>query len=104
MLAPREFEPVPDLARRARWTPRLAPGAVTAYGATDPHEDIAESMRLLMSEAQYGHSFAQATRGGKHLRDVSFDEAYPARTVILERAAEADLDSDGSDRRVTHRR
>ncbi|MCW2923292.1 MAG: hypothetical protein JWM98_696 [Thermoleophilia bacterium] len=96
VLAPVEFEPIPDPVRRARWTPRLAPGAVTPYGGSATGEDIAESLHLLLSETHFGHAFATVTPTGGTPRPLTFGEAYPARTAVLERAARSDLDHDGT--------
>lgn len=94
-LAPLAFEHVPDPVRRARWTPRLAPGAVTPYGGSAMGEDIAESLHLLMSERRFGHAFASITDASGATRALAFGAAYAARTALLERAARADLDADG---------
>ncbi|MCW2960489.1 MAG: hypothetical protein JWM90_876 [Thermoleophilia bacterium] len=91
-----EFEPIPDPARRARWTPRLAPGAVTPYGQSATGEDIAEGMRLIMSESHFGHAFAQHVASDGTVRELPFGEIYPNRTAALERAARTDLDRDGT--------
>lgn len=95
-LRPRPFEDVPDAARRERWTPRLAPGSVTAYGATAAFEDVAEAMRLLLSERHYGHAFGEVVAADGTVRDLPFSAVYPARTRVLETTARADLDGDGT--------
>lgn len=94
-LAANPFEFVPDPVRRARWSPRLAPGAVTPYGASAIGEDIAEALHLLMSERRFGHGFASITDASGATRALTFGEAYAARTRVLERAARVDLDGDG---------
>lgn len=95
-LAPDEFEPVPDPVRRARWTPRLAAGAVTPYGASATGEDISESLSQLLSERHFGHAFAHVELADGSRRELTFAEAYPARTAVLERASRSDLDGDGA--------
>jgi len=95
-LRPLEFEHVPDEVRRLRWTPRLAPGGITPYADGRQAEDISEALRMLMSERHRGHAFAErvdTATGG--VRALTFGEAYPARTRVLELASKADLDGDG---------
>jgi hypothetical protein len=94
-LRPVAFEDVPDEVRRLRWTPRLAPGGITPYADGRPGEDIAEALRMLMSERHRGHAFAELVDALGGVRQLTFSEAYPARTRVLEVAANADLDGDG---------
>lgn len=82
--------------------PRLTTGAVTVYGSTNRHEDIAESMRLLLSERHYGAAFAsfQPVSGAKqkrpgHVRALAFAALYPHRTALLEQSSRSDLDGNG---------
>jgi hypothetical protein len=90
-LKPVELEIVPDPARRERWTPRLAPGGVTPYGDGRPAEDIAESMRLILSEKHYGKSFATITKPTGETRPLTFGEMYPNRVAVLQGATGARL-------------
>lgn len=95
-LEPWQFEPVPDPVRKARWTPRLAPGPVTPYGGSSTQEDISESLLQLLGEQRFGHAFAVLRAADGTTRAVTFGEAYPARTALLERSARHDLDGDGN--------
>lgn len=95
-LTPQEFEPIADPVRKARWTARLAPGAVTPYGASSTAEDISEALHFLMKEQRFGHAFATITAADGASRALTFGDAYPARTALLERVAKYDLDADGT--------
>ncbi|MCW2974023.1 MAG: hypothetical protein JWN72_2296 [Thermoleophilia bacterium] len=77
--------------------PRLTKGAVTVYGTTNRSEDIAESLRLLLSERHYGAAFAsfQPDAGASHVRALAFAKIYPHRTALLEQASRSDLDGNG---------
>jgi len=94
-LRPVQFEEIPDPARRERWTPRLAPGGVTPYADGRWGEDVSEALNLLLSEHHYGHPFAQVVDAAGGVRALTFAEAYPARTRLLELAAKHDLDGNG---------
>lgn len=91
-LSAEPLETVPDPVRQARWHPRLQPGGVTPYGDGRISEDIAESLRFLLSERHFKRSFATAGEGAS-ARPLWFAEAYPNRTRFLEAAAKADLDA-----------
>lgn len=91
-LSAEPFEIVPDPVRQARWAPRLSPGGLTPYGDGNLGEDIAEAMRLLLSERHFGRSFATAGTG-TDAHPLWFSRAYPERTKLLERVAKADLDA-----------
>ncbi len=94
-LRPVEFEHVPDPVRRLRWTPRLAPGGITPYADGRLGEDICEALRMLMSEQHRGHAFAEQVDAAGGVRALAFGDAYPARTALLERVTQVDLDRDG---------
>lgn len=89
-LTPNQLGPiVPDPVRRARWTPRLAPGGVTPYGHDqlvrgNVGEDLAEALNLRSSERLYKSPFATLTPlDGSPARPLTFDEAYPGRAALL---------------------
>lgn len=96
VLRPIEFEDVPDPVRRARWTPRLAPGGITPYADGRWGEDICEALRMLMSEQHKGHAFAERVDAVGGVHALWFGDAYPARTTLLERITQVDLDRDGT--------
>lgn len=89
-LSAEPFELVPDKVRQERWQPRLAPGGLTPYGEGRTGEDIAEGIRLLLSERHFGRAFATIGTGAD-ARPLTFAEAYPARTKLLEQAARFDF-------------
>ncbi len=91
-----QLDEVPDPERRARWTARLLPGGITPYGEKSAGEDISEALRMLMSEQHRGHAFAEQVDAAGGVRALSFGDAYPARTALLERITGVDLDRDGT--------
>jgi hypothetical protein len=88
-LEPNQLGPIePDPARRERWTPRLAPGAVTGYADKALGEEVAESLRLRTIERWFHEAIATyVDRATGARRPVTFDELYPARAALLERIA-----------------
>ena len=74
-----EFEAIPDPVRRARWTPRLAPGGITPYAEGRTAEDISESLRMLLSERHRGHAFAEQGAARERI-----DQALQGERLFIE--------------------